>query len=170
VRFSTLDAFEKWFDEEYDKVDLEQGARELGPLVRPTVEPGEPPWKLEWCIVFQDGKYIRVAETYEIESRYRGGGAYRTDFSFHYGNFPAGQNRGGWPVWRAENQFDIRIDHDPARKFHIHFNGENHIPQSRVKGMDISLQSVIAFVMSIHEHRRTGKPLDEVFGFTVEAV
>jgi hypothetical protein len=169
VRYATLDSFENWFNVEHGKVQLENGAHEIGPIVRPTVDPALPPWKVKWCIIFLDRKYIRATETYAAEPKWKGRAGYRTDFSFHYGDCPTRTTSDGWPDHRDQHQCDIRFDHDPARKYHLHFNGENHIPESRVHGCEISTLNIFQFVLSIQEHRRSAKPLNNVFGFTVEA-
>lgn len=169
MRFATFAEFDTWLITEHNKVKLEEGALELGPRYGPTAEPGVPPWKLEWCIKFHDGKYILAVENYYAEKKRLGGAGYRKYFSFHYGEWPALQDTDGWPKWRDEKQFDLRIDEDQGRGPHIHFNGNSHIPQDRVHGLEISKQSMFDFVSLIHEHRRSGKPLNEVFGFTVAA-
>lgn len=46
--------------------------------------------------------------------------------------------------------------------------GVDHIPQSRVAGMEIEKQEMFDFVSKIQEHRRSKKTLQEIFAFTVE--
>jgi hypothetical protein len=168
VYFKTLADFENWFDVESEKVNLEEGVNQTGPFLRPTAEPGEPPWSVKWLIFFKNTKYLRLNESYYRKSSRSGGGAYRAHFSFHYGNIPPRQRGSGSLKWNKEEQVDIRIDLDARFGPHIHFDGDDHIPQSRVAGLQIGDQTMFTFIDRIQQHRKSGAAIEEVFGFKVE--
>jgi hypothetical protein len=168
VFFQNLAEFENWFDVESDKVNLEKGTNQTGPFVRPTAEPGEAPWSVKWLIFFNDKKYLRLNENYYRRSVRSGGGAYRSHFSFHYGNIPP--KRESHLSWQKEEQVDLRFDLDSCFGLHIHFKGDNHIPQLRVAGLQIENQTMFTFINGIQEHRKSGAAVETVFGFKVEPV
>jgi hypothetical protein len=167
VYFATWTQFVKWFTAEYDKCDLEEGATECGPYLGPTADPGMPPWKAEWFILYPDSHYIRATENYYAKPRADGGGGYRKHFSFHYGPTPP-LDANGTPQWRLDNACDLRIDCD-RRGPHLHYGGQDHIPQSRIGGMQISDQGMFDFVRKIQEQRNSHASAEETFGFRVEA-
>jgi hypothetical protein len=167
VHFSSFADFEDWFIGQYDAITIEEGATQRGPFYAPTVDPNEPPWQSEWIIEFSNGKYVRAVETYYRRKQRDGGGGTRTHFSFHYGDTPASDPSGNL-MWNNTSQLDIRIDRCSRKGSHIHFAGEDHIPQARVTGMAIDSQDSFTFVNAIQQHRRTGRTLKDVFGFTVE--
>ena len=166
--FPTLADFETWFDVESDKVKLDDMVNQTGPFVRPTVEPGEPPWSVKWLLFFKDDKYLRLNENYYRRSSHSGGGAHRAQFSFHYGNIPP--KRYGSLAWQKEEQVDLRFDLDGRIGPHIHFNGEDHILQSRVSGIQVTDQTMFTFIEGIRMHRQSGAPLETVFGFKVNPI
>jgi len=166
VFFQTLADFENWFDVESEKVKLEGVVSQTGPFIRPTAEPGKPPWSVKWLIFFK-GKYLRLNENYYPKSSRSGGGAYRAHFSFHYGNIPPKTGEGSL-TWQGEEQVDFRVDLDARIGPHIHFKGENHLPQSRVSGLQIDDQTMFTFINKIQDHRKSGTPIETIFGFKVE--
>jgi len=167
VFFQTLADFENWFDVESEKVKLEGVVGQTGPFIRPTAGPGKPPWSVKWLIFFKD-KYLRLNENYYPKPLRSGGGALRAHFSFHYGDTPPKRN--GSLIWQGEEQVDFRIDLDVRIGPHIHFKGENHLPQSRVSGLRIADQTMFTFINNIQGHRKLGTPIETVFGFKVEPV
>jgi hypothetical protein len=62
---------------------------------------------------------------------------------------------------------DIRID-DVGRPVHLHYEQPDpHHDQSVVKGLELSNLDMFEFLKGIISHRKTKKPLDKVFGFTL---
>ena len=167
MRFDSYEAYDKWFTSEYDQTRLEEGAQEIGPFLSFTIKPNLPPWKLEWFIVFGDRKYLRLYEYFDSAPKEVGGGI-RAVFSFHYGDLPP-QIRNGKPAWRDHDQVDLRIDLDQSHGLHLHFRGEDHIAQDRVKGFEFEAYDLFKYISVIKEHRQTQRPLDEILGFVVEA-
>jgi len=49
----------------------------------------------------------------------------------------------------------------------MHYNGEDHIQQSRVLGFHISNADLFAFIDAVQRHRNGGESLDQIFNFTV---
>jgi hypothetical protein len=168
VNFERYDEFERWVTSSHENFELEKGALEMGPFYSPTVIPGQPPWDFTWYVKFPDKKYIRAWEVYDPLPR-RIGGAFRNPFSLHYGDLPPNE-KNGFPVYKSADPVDIRIDYDRLHGSHLHYGGEDHIPQTRVKGMAINSVNAFEFVTKIQQHRCSGKALAEVFGFTVEPV
>ena len=62
-----------------------------------------------------------------------------------------------------------RIDIDLKSKRHAHFAGENHIPESRLLGLDFDKITPFDFIRAVEKHRQTQKPLPELLGFEVSA-
>jgi len=166
VYFSTWTEFVEWFTAGYKHCVLEEGATECGPFLAPTADPGMPPWKAEWFVIFCDGNYIRATENYYAKARAQGGGGYRQHFSFHYGPTPP-FSANGIPEWRLEKTYHLRIDCD-RRGPHLHYKGEDHIPQSRIVGMKIIDQGIFDFVCKIQEQRKAKVSVEDSLGFRVE--
>jgi hypothetical protein len=58
----------------------------------------------------------------------------------------------------------------PPYNDHIHFAGEDHVPQSRVKGLVIVELDVFRFVEAVISHRTTSQPIDNCLGFKLETM
>ncbi|MGB8260834.1 MAG: hypothetical protein WCE75_10810 [Terracidiphilus sp.] len=158
---------------EHAKYVLEEGAREVGPRLRPTGAFGPVPWQLKWAVLFRDGLYAQATENY-ILTKFSGLGE-RKDFAFHYGQTPATFYPDGFPDYRKSGcSAIIRIDnHSPYDPLsgggpHMHYNGEDHIGQSRVNGLDILNSDLFHFMDAVSEHRKTGRAFHEILNFTVQ--
>ncbi len=65
----------------------------------------------------------------------------------------------------------IRIDQDADwRGPHLHFDGEDHIAQSRVKNLRISDVDPFLFIRAVMEHRRSGDRFDNILRFDGDKV
>jgi hypothetical protein len=161
-----------WFWAEHAKYVLEQGAREIGPRLRPTSPCGPVPWQLKWAVLFDDGFYAQVTENYTL-TKFSGQGD-RKDFSFHYGQTPAIFDTDGFPIYRnLGSPAIIRIDNHrpydpPWGGPHLHYNGEDHIGQHRVGGLDILKVDLFNFMEAVRKYRKTGLPFQEILNFTVQ--
>jgi hypothetical protein len=143
---------------------------EIGPLHNPTILPSSPPWNMDWAILFPDGKYAYAKERWYPASISRPRGAnwgHRQHFSFHYGTAnPARDSRGIPLPDNIHFPAVIRIDKDQWGP-HLHFGGENHIPQTRIQGMTIEDADPFDFMRAVLEHRTTGANFDAVMNFQV---
>ena len=156
-----------WFWAEHAKYVLEQGAREVGPRLRPTSPCGPVPWQLKWAVLFDGGFYAQVTENY-TPTKFSGQGE-RKDFAFHYGQTPSSFDPNGFPIYQKRGlPATIRIDCDVPSGPHIHYNGEDHIEQSRVIGLNILKSDLFDFMEAVREHRKTGQPFHEILNFTVQ--
>jgi hypothetical protein len=70
----------------------------------------------------------------------------------------------GFPLY--DKRFCLRIDLDTRIGFHIHYMKENHIPASRITGLDPSI-TPSKFIKAVESHRASRKPFDEILGFKV---
>lgn len=61
----------------------------------------------------------------------------------------------------------LRIDIDQKSRRHAHYGGENHIPESRLSGLDFDKITPFDFIRAVEQHRLTLKPLPEILGFEV---
>jgi hypothetical protein len=162
----TRDQYIARLQSEFAAIQIEPGCNILGPVLECTVLPDLPPWWFELFILFDDGMYIRVWEHFNnvAGSRRHGQRAY---FSFHYGLTPAGRDINGRPIWNNSDSVELRIDLDSWNADHLHYRGENHIPQSRVKNMVISEMDIGRFLKGIMESRGSKRPIHEIFGFEI---
>lgn len=164
-----------WFTVNYDlrKNDFLETGKEcgLGPELRPTR--GRlalaAPWRSEWGVVFDDGYYFRVKESFNVIGRPNVGAGLREHFSFHYGRAHASQDSRGYPLMREPDTppADLRIDIDGNLDPHIHLDSVDHIPQSRVQGFSIRDADMFAFLDAVRNHRKTGETLAELLNITV---
>lgn len=144
---------------------------EFGPFTQGTIDPARAPWMLRWWLLFKDNLHIRTTELFErTGNRNIPDEAKRAQFSFHYGPTPVRRDKNGWPRMDRDSPTIIRIDLAPDYADHIHYAGEDHVPQSRVKGMTILDLDPFQFVEGILRHRRSGESIDKCFGFTVERI
>jgi hypothetical protein len=163
---SQLANYEAWFSSECSKLTIEPGLEIVGPFTSALGNPDAPPWDADFAIVYPDGKYIRVSEYYRPLSKQLGGGGCLDQFSYHYGPCTTTRDADGFP--KFSKRFDLRIDKDQQFQYHAHYLGENHIPASRLPGLDFLNIDPFKFIRAIEEHRKFGKPLHEILGFKVE--
>jgi hypothetical protein len=159
-----LTEYQAWFQSGCDDITLGSGFSLIQPIV--TALGDCPPWVLEFAIMYSDGMYIRIGETYRPLSRQDGGGGRLQHLSYHYGRHLGGFKADGFPA--LVNKCEIRIDIDSLHGRHIHYQGLDHIPEVRTPGLDFDAIDPFRFILAIEEHRKTSKPLHEIFGFTVE--
>ncbi len=165
MRFSE---YEAWLAAEVANTPLEPGCEQIGPFLTPTVVPDKPPWQMEWTVLFADGYYFRVVENWFRRSSSLGGHGCRRAFSFHYGPTNPAKDDNGVPL--PSNQFPatIRVDQDVDwRGPHLHYNGEDHVRQSRVQDLRISDMEPFQFIKAVMEHRRTRQDFDRIMQFAV---
>jgi len=158
--------YEAWFRQKYDQVSLEPGCVEIGPFLDPTPR-DKPPWKLDWCVRFPDGKYLQIKERWFPRPIRLGGRGYRKHFSFHYGEANCIYDSEGVPLKGGDAYPTIiRID-DDAYGPHLHFNGEDHIIPNRVKGLAIPDAELFDFFSAVAECRASGRAFDKTMKFKV---
>jgi len=161
-----FDDYEAWFESEEELLSLEPGFDVKGPNLLCLGKPGTAPWQLDWAIIFNDGKYLRVTVNYcQLKKNFKGQGK-RQYFSFHYGDCSSDRDEDGFPEFLP--QADLRIDIDEVSQKHIHYDSEDHVSEVRVKGLDFDAISPFGFIRAVLEHRKTRKALHEILGFTVE--
>jgi hypothetical protein len=159
--------YEKWLAEEVANASLEEGCVSIGPFATPT-PPDRAPWEMDWTVLFADGQYFRLKEHWYRRATHLGGNGYRKTFSFHYGPTNPDKDADGVPIASDLYPAIIRIDEDDDwRGPHIHFDGEEHIPQSRVMGLPITRLDPFDFIRAVMKHRRTHARFDQIMGFTV---
>lgn len=158
--------YKAWFQRECNDITLGSGFTVVGPILSPLPDEDLPPWGLEFAILYSDGMYIRTGEYYRQLPKSSGGGGSLRYFSYHYGPSSGAFDRDGFPVFTKE--FELRIDVDERSKRHAHYQGEDHIPEARLPGLDFGNIDPFKFIRAVEEHRRTSKPLHEVIGFKVE--
>ena len=134
----------------------------------PVPRTDSPPWGLEFAILYSDGMYIRIGEYYRELSRIEGGGGSLKYFAYHYGPYAGPLGPEGFPV--MTKQVELRIDVDERHKRHAHYGGEDHIPESRLKGLNFETIDPFQFIGAVEEHRQHKRPLHEILGFVVESV
>jgi len=148
----------------------EQGCVEIGPIHAPSSSiPQSPPWKMDWAVLFTDGKYAYLYERWmPVSPRIAAGRqGYRQHFSFHYGVANPQCGKYGIPKRDRINYPPIiRIDVDKYNP-HIHFRGEDHIQQDRVKGMTITSVDPFDFMRAVIAHRKTQSDFDSILNFQV---
>jgi hypothetical protein len=168
LREMTFSEYEEWLAEQTSGVLLDPRCVQIGPYATPTVAPNKPPWKLEWTVLFEDGFYFRVVENWYRRTASLGGRGYRKAFSFHYGPTNPAKDGEGVPLHSENYRAIIRIDQDADwRGPHIHFDGEDHIPQGKVKNLRISDVDPFHFIQAVIEHRQSGDNFDKILRFTV---
>lgn len=158
--------YKAWFIGERNKLTLEAGCTEVGPFWTPT-PPLVPPWQVNWCVRFLDGKHFKVKESWWPRPIRHGGRGYRKHFGFHYGPINPASDSDGFPL-RDNKTYPpiIRIDTDPYGP-HLHYDGKDHIVQSDVQGLDISNADLFEFVKMVLRHRTTGEAFDKLYNFKV---
>jgi hypothetical protein len=164
MRFSEYD---RWFSEEVNRISLEPSCKQVGPFVTPTASPNKPPWQTEWTVLFGDDSYFRVVENWYRRKATLGGTGYREAFSFHYGPTNPDADADGVPLRSPQYPAIIRIDQDDLNGPHLHYNGEDHIPQARVSNLRITDAELFNFIRAVQANRTSGKRFDEILGFKV---
>jgi hypothetical protein len=159
--------YEKWLLEQASCIPLEEGCTSIGPFATPTLV-NQAPWEMDWTVLFTDSHYLRVKEHWYRRGVHLGGVGYRRTFSFHYGPTNPDRDEDGIPLPSGEYPAIIRIDEDDDwRGPHMHFCGENHIPQTRVKGLPITRLDPFEFIRAVIKQRRTNAGFDNILGFKV---
>jgi hypothetical protein len=164
------------FTKHYDELKVELLEPESiecngGPVVKATdrKHPRSAPFRVEWGVIFKEGKYFRVYECYERMGSPNSGLGNRNHFSFHYGVASTEIDFDGFPEIRKPETpvADLRIDIDRHNKPHIHLNSVDHIPQSQIGGYSIRDADMIQFLQAVISHRKTKAPLHELLGIKV---
>jgi hypothetical protein len=155
---------------EHAKISYELGFHEIGPTHNPTKLPSSPPWNMDWAVIFSGGKYAYLKERWFPETLTAPRSAnlgYRKHFSFHYGPANPATDPRGIPLPDPVNFPPIiRIDKDRWPP-HVHFHGEDHIPQTRIQGFAITDAGPFEFMKAVIEHRATGVDFDTIMKFKV---
>ncbi|MGP8174069.1 MAG: hypothetical protein ACLP7O_05925 [Terracidiphilus sp.] len=159
--------YAKWLAEQVANTALEESCVQIGPLATPTVTPDKPPWQMEWTVFFKDGLFFRIVENWYRRASSLGGVGYRKHFSFHYGPANPERDAEGIPLRSESYPAIIRIDQDDQTGPHLHYGGEDHIPQHRVKNLRISDAEPFEFIKAVMEHRRSHESLDKIMRFKV---
>jgi hypothetical protein len=157
--------YEQWLDDEHSKFVVGSECTQLGPFLTPTIDPNKPPWQMEWAIVFDDGLFFRVTENW-FKRKSMGGRGIRHHHSFHYGPANPDRDQYGIPKRSAAYPAIIRVDVD-RRGPHLHYAGNDHIPQNKVKGFDIADAEPFVFAEAVMQHRRTGESFEKILKFTL---
>jgi hypothetical protein len=156
-----------WFNEHHARYQMEAGASPVGPRLDPTGPSGPVPWKLKWAVIFKDGYYAQVTETYTSTRREPSGE--RLSFLYHYGKLPPNTDPNGFPLYkRSGAHTEIRVDLHPPLGPHLHYGDDDHITQARVSGFCITDCDIFRFMNAVNEHRLTARPFHEIFGFEVK--
>ncbi len=118
-----------------------------------------------WCILYGD-KYVRMVECFDVDRTMKTPHGIRVQFTLHYGRESSQKDANGCPkqIKSTDIRFDLSTD---QHKAHLHYQGEDHIAQSRVSGLEIRSLSIFDFIKGIEQHRATGDPLHDCFGFKV---
>ena len=161
----TFDDYQAWFQGECDTIVLRPGFSVVDPHIEAVNDPA-PPWTVIFAIIYDDGRYIRIYEHYRELSRKEGGGGRLKHLSYHYG--PCGEERDedGFPV--MEDRCILRIDIDLKSQRHAHYEGEDHIPEQRLVGLDFDTITPFDFIRAVERHRTSQTPLPEILGFEVK--
>jgi hypothetical protein len=110
-----------------------------------------------------------IAEHWYKRKSGLGGAGYRNGFSFHYGPANPQVDDEGVPLRSNSYPAIIRIDQDDRIGPHLHFHGENHIPQERVQSLRISDVDMFDFIQAVLTHRKNGESFDKIMKFKVIA-
>ena len=138
----------------------------IQPIISAVNDPA-PPWSIGFAIIYEDAMYIKITEHYRQLAKREGGGGRLQFMSYHYGACGDERDDDGFPY--KEDQCALRIDIDKRSLRHAHWNGEDHIPEHRLMGLDFEAITPSVFIRAVEEHRATGRPLPEILGFEVRA-
>src|ERR1700736_5206855 len=127
-----------WFETERQSLQLEAAALSFPQLTTMGRSDPPPPWKLEWCIIYPEGDYIRIREDYSQSTAYpKDKNGLRNYMSFHYGN-AAAADRLGQRKYRSSDPTVIRLcSQKKVRGPHLHYDGPDHHEQDSVSGLTI---------------------------------
>lgn len=165
--YCSLADYEAWFEGECNKLALDPGFEVVGPFTEASGEPGVAPWFSDLAIIYPDSMYVRVTEEYCRAAKRDGGGGRLIHFSYHYG--PASKRRDSFGFPQFIDDCDLRIDIALRGGRHIHFRGEDHIPEERIKGLNFASIEPFEFIRAVHQHRSTkDSTMDQILRFTVE--
>jgi hypothetical protein len=155
--------FKRRFDQSYAKLKLPPDCVEQKSPTVTNVRLFS--WMFDWVLVFPDDKkYVRIRESHDkvaglALSR-------RLGFVLHYGPI-VHQDADGNIIWQSHDPVDIRIDNSP-RPVHMHYQAPDpHHVQENVKGLTLESLDMLTFVRAVFQHRKSGKPLNEVLGFQI---
>jgi hypothetical protein len=160
-----VDLFEfgRNFDAELKRLKLPQEAK----LQEPEIESTLPPlmWQVEFFISFQDGLCIAIWESWDKFAGLQD--SRRIQWSYHYGA-AARDSSGRLLQSEPDSPVTIRID-TCGGKEHLHYLArEPHYSPSSVLGLDLESVDCWQFIKGVLRHRKTGKPVDQVFGFKIK--
>jgi hypothetical protein len=165
IGFSTYCA---GFYEKKRALKLQNVASEL--LLLDPNNPGKdaPPWRLDWCVFFNNGMHFRIKERYSPLPHPNMFFGQRETFSYQYGPTTTKDPR-GWPRTLDDKETVIRIDVDRDNGPHLNFKGSNHIPQNDIQGkLVISELQLFDFVDAVHTHRLSREiSFEEILEFQV---
>jgi hypothetical protein len=140
---------------------LEPGAVECngGPDLRCTDPrfPNKAPWRMDWAVIYGDGKYFRVKESFKPVGCASSRVGEREHFSFHYGTAHLELDQRGYPHTMPTMNppvADLRVDLDKNLVPHIHVGSRVHLLQNSVQGYDIGNASVRDFLEAVRQHRK----------------
>jgi hypothetical protein len=166
--------YSSWFRSQYVLLTpelLEPGSIECnnGPTLGATSQPRQAPWIVDWAVIFKDGKYFRVKESFRRLGYPNSGYGERQHFSYHYGLAHPTLDSAGFPGTDGPSipNADLRIDLDKNRKPHIHINSPAHIEQHRVQGYSIKDADMIQFLKAVIEHRKSNVALRQLLNIRV---
>jgi hypothetical protein len=155
--------FKARFDDAYAKLKLPPDCTEE---ITPTAtNPGIYNWTFDWLLVFKDdNRYLRAPERYGKVAGLQL--SRRIAFTFHYGPIIQ-RDVNGKLIWQNTDSVDIRIDKIRG-EVHMHYQAPNpHYGQGSIQGLTLESVDMLKFVRAVLQHRRSGKPLDEILGFKI---
>lgn len=155
--------FKSEFDKQLGKLKVPSDCT----LQEPSWEVTRPPyfWQVELFFCFKDDAHIRVWESYE-----KLGGlqlSRRKQWAYHYGPVTRRDSAGNAVHGDPDDPLVIRID--TCSGLHLHLNARDpHYEQDRLKGLQLQDVDWRAFVNSVFTHRKTGKAINKILGFTLD--
>lgn len=164
----TFEDYQAWFQGECDAIVLRPSFSIVDPKIYAVNDPA-PPWTLIFAIIYHDGMYVRIYEHYRQLSQREGGGGRLQWFSYHYGRCSECRDGDGFPT--KEDDCVLRIDIDVRSQRHAHYEGENHIREERLSGLDFDTITPFDFIRAVERYRADStKTLPSILGFEVLAV
>jgi hypothetical protein len=164
----SFQAYEEGIEKAFTALEIPASAFQVGPFVTPTIptQPNRAPWRLDWALFFDDGMHISIKECFRERPAHFGGEGERATLAFHYGATPPGRDLDGLHLRHDSLVTVLRIDVD-RKGPHIHYDGRDHIGQSKVEGLTIATADPVLFAKNVLAHRATGQALHLVSGFRV---
>lgn len=139
--------------------------------LRETVNPASPPWRLDWCLFFEAGMYIRVVEFFRPKPSPDVFQGYREHFSFQYGVQTGFDpvRKAPWPWSTGVGNTVIRVDLDRRNGPHLLYKGQNHIPQTDLNGtLVLAEMTVRQFIDSVMRHRHENGAFESILDFDLK--